>query len=917
MKIACRLLTLSLCALSLGGRPAAAVTIDVPAVVATIHDALAQAIDGDVVQLAPGHYHEKVMFTMFTARVVLRGDPSNPGAVILDGDGQPGDAVVTMVDAPSGTVLEGVTITGGAGGDVVAGGLFFANSAAIVRDCIITGNSSGIAGGVYVLNSSGSFQRVVVSGNTARGYGGAMMVNTASTTVFEDCEFNDNVAGTVDTGAGSGGAILINDSSPTFVGCSIANNVAPGSGGGVTVYGHLDSTGSHVVFRSCVLANNVAIPGPAEFGPPEGGGINIEDDSEVVLDRCLVHGNVSERGGGVNVFRGSYVIRDSIIEDNQAIVTALGAGTGGGLYSASVNTTATLQGPARVAITGTVFRRNTARQGGGLFVQGDFLVDPQGHKGQLSFDQSLIVDNHASEMGGGIFLAEAEATLQDTSVIGNTLSDGGAPGGGILSSASSVLTLTNCLVAENQAPGQGGGIYADQSGSLTVTGSRFFRNHAGVVPGGAAIMVGASSSPVAADAATPVSGAVTNSLFAGDVGAYEIYESDCNAPMTSTIIYDDNSFALGAGVGAFFGPCSSPAATATALNLRAKAHRNQAVTADFATLMAVPASIDPERTAVLAYCNTSPNPLAITPTPGAVTGPCGTVDVSPTSTTTYALAPGGASATIEVACAAVGLPIPILPKNGVQRVAPASVSLSWNPASGAASYDVLVDESAEPETVVASGVTDPVFVVSGLANGTTYRWRVRARAPGCDGAVTSPTFEFTTCTPGHCDYFDSFDDGDATDWRLTGRGGRSAAGGALVLAAPKKPIKVFAPADPFGAGTIDLTLSFGPGTRHEAHVLLRANGKAAADIAIYADKNLLRYRGRGGRGKLRGENEVVFPLDKTFRLRIEVENDAFRLLKDGAQVLKGSLAGLRPGAIGFKVVKSTLLVDEIRVSNAE
>src|SRR5437867_2978126 len=76
---------------------------------------------------------------------------------------------------------------------------------------------------------------------------------------------------------------------------------------------------------------------------------------------------------------------------------------------------------------------------------------------------------------------------------------------------------------------------------------------------------------------------------------------------------------------------------------------------------------------------------------------------------------------------------------------PTSLTLSWNASSGATSYHVQVSTSStfttlEVDDAGLSSTSDPV---SGLANNTTYYWRVSASNPGGTSAYSLP-WSFTT-----------------------------------------------------------------------------------------------------------------------------------------------------------------------------
>ncbi|MBI3005411.1 MAG: fibronectin type III domain-containing protein [Ignavibacteriales bacterium] len=97
--------------------------------------------------------------------------------------------------------------------------------------------------------------------------------------------------------------------------------------------------------------------------------------------------------------------------------------------------------------------------------------------------------------------------------------------------------------------------------------------------------------------------------------------------------------------------------------------------------------------------------------------------------------------TIEAAPSA---PILLSPENGVTGQA-TSLTLSWNAASGASSYQLQlsVDSTFLTQIVDQSGLTTQSFDVSGLTNGTGYFWRVNATNGG-GTSDWSQVWNFTT-----------------------------------------------------------------------------------------------------------------------------------------------------------------------------
>jgi CSLREA domain-containing protein len=104
---------------------------------------------------------------------------------------------------------------------------------------------------------------------------------------------------------------------------------------------------------------------------------------------------------------------------------------------------------------------NTARRGGGLYLENDGFVEG------ITIIASRITNNSA-QTGGGLYLTRNSATLINSYVSGNTASGDpiGSSGGGIRSASEGVLTVVNSTVSGNSADVHGGGIHTDGETNL-------------------------------------------------------------------------------------------------------------------------------------------------------------------------------------------------------------------------------------------------------------------------------------------------------------------------------------------------------------------------------------------------------------------------------------------------------------------
>ena len=126
----------------------------------------------------------------------------------------------------------------------------------------------------------------------------------------------------------------------TITGGVLTGGQSTGSGTGIRI-----RQGSGVTVLDCVVAGNVSVDDVS------GGGISVEENSELVLTRCSLIGNTAVAGAGLGCLGGSTVtITDCLITGNQ----------GGGIFCDDQGTT--------LDVIGTTISGNMADSvGGGIF----------------------------------------------------------------------------------------------------------------------------------------------------------------------------------------------------------------------------------------------------------------------------------------------------------------------------------------------------------------------------------------------------------------------------------------------------------------------------------------------------------------------------------------------------------------------
>jgi predicted outer membrane repeat protein len=170
----------------------------------------------------------------------------------------------------------------------------------------------------------------------------------------------------------------------------------------------------------------------------------------ITISNCVFNGNYGKFGGAINVFQFAYIL-DTLIFNNSAIL-------GGGIYSQGI-----------ISLDNTEIVENQASQaGGGLYFYGS--------QADIECLDSVTIANNYAEVGGGMmildgeFSSNVEGSGQMCLLQGNTASNGG----GAIYINSSSASLVDFVITENSAP-SGAGIFSIASAlnlsSVTINGN--------------------------------------------------------------------------------------------------------------------------------------------------------------------------------------------------------------------------------------------------------------------------------------------------------------------------------------------------------------------------------------------------------------------------------------------------------------
>jgi hypothetical protein len=194
-------------------------------------------------------------------------------------------------------------------------------------------------------------------------------------------------------------------------------------------------------------------------GDAAGTGVTIPAGVSVNLESLSVrNGRTTGNGGGI-LNEGTLVARHIAVSGNVAATVASSAG--GGIYSTG-----------RLTVEdSTVSVNESQRGGGGVYVSGPAA--------RALIERTSIVENRVRDLttdfrgGGGVHVASGDATIRDSSIVGNRTDFTG--GGLTVRGSGAEVELINSTIRAN-ASRFGAGIITQTSAQLTITGSTISDN---------------------------------------------------------------------------------------------------------------------------------------------------------------------------------------------------------------------------------------------------------------------------------------------------------------------------------------------------------------------------------------------------------------------------------------------------------
>lgn len=438
----------------------------------SVQDAVDASDPGDVVILCAGTYRERVVIS--GNDVTLRSRPA--GAAVIDAE-QLGPAIT--VEGGADVRLRGLVIRNGLGD--TGGNVTCRDSAIVVRNSTLEAGEADRGGGFGTTNCTGRVQGTTFVGNRAEDKGGGLYAGP-------DLDLLDN---TFDANeAEQGGGAYLDTSTSTVSGNTFVANVATDDDGG----------GLLIQYGAPLIDGNTFDRNDADS---EGGGLRVRSGAPTITGNLFVENRADWRGGGAKISHDEVEMAGNTFTNNTSSgwagalllfesASRLSDETFIGNESDKGGAIAILEGWGSVTIEDSLFDGNQADEDGG-----HIYVDLLGFSARLH--RVDLVDGSA-DLGGALYATSASAldsgAVENTRIqLENTRIDGNVAetAGGALYLDGVTGTVSNCLLAANEAPSGAGLLVANGPWGLDVRNTIFTEHR-----GGAAVSLAWGAPPILA-----------------------------------------------------------------------------------------------------------------------------------------------------------------------------------------------------------------------------------------------------------------------------------------------------------------------------------------------------------------------------------------------------------------------------------
>ena len=375
-------LTVTILVFALVCWPASAATIHVPADQPTIQAGIDAALDGDTVLVADGTYTGTGNRDIdFSGKAITVRSENGPASCVVDCELSGLGFQFNSGEGPD-SVLQGLTIRKGYAPDDWSGGILCEFTSPTITGMVIEDCQGSVVGGIACIDCPWvTITNTIIDGCTGGIYG------ARSGVMISGCTITDNMS--YPGGWAEGGGIRAVECSLEISDNTISGNIVRGSGGGLLIE---DS--------SCAITGNIITSNLSE--ETHGGGIGFYDSSGTITGNTIAGNQCYYSGGGIICGGSNPVIADNWISANHA------GSRGGGICC----------GGASPTIENNLIMDNRAETGGGISSAGEDAVP--------LVNSNTIIDNTADYQGGGIHIQSLGSVDVTSSILwGNVAPYGG------------------------------------------------------------------------------------------------------------------------------------------------------------------------------------------------------------------------------------------------------------------------------------------------------------------------------------------------------------------------------------------------------------------------------------------------------------------------------------------------------------